>query len=321
MSFRPITFKAFFSAGLMLGFCLAARAQSPPEEAILFTTPDGESVSNAPVPAAQEPGQQETPDAPDEQSTFSFPSMPEQRFARPVPVSRQSPEDAKDMEELRKSMGIQTPAELMGVPTMRSIFGLPEHGVTNSTSYTGTETNSLFGDDAESGQSAWVKILSTDADPFNSTKAENSNNVANGFFDSTSPNDNLFQEKKQDRDNLNSPDFAQIAAQEQQQQQQLEADSSAQIVTPMTTPIFFPDFAPAPPVTAAPAFNLNSLSPFALPKPAMDSLQTPPQLPTLPGISGQSLAPSQPASPSWTPKAPPWEDTVPPLGTMAQRKF
>jgi hypothetical protein len=321
MSFRPVIFKAFFSAGLMLGFCLAAKAQSPPEQAILSTTPDGESVSNTLLPAVQMPGQQEAPDESDEQSTFSFPSMPQQRFATPMPLSRQSPEDAKDMDELRKSMGIQTPAELMGVPSMRSIFGLPEHGVTNSTSYTGTETNSLLSaDDMQSGQSDMAKILSTDSDPFGSTKAENSNSMASGFFDNTSLNDNLFQEKK--RDDFNSPDFAQIAAQQQQQEQQLEDNnSSAQIVTPLTTPIFSPDIAPAPTVAAAPDFNLNSPSPFALPRPAMDSLPTAPQLPTLPGIANQDLAPSQPATPSWAPKPPPWEDSVPPLGTMAQRKF
>jgi hypothetical protein len=316
MNLRLAMPKALVFAGWLATFCLGttmAKAQS--EQSILYSTPDGRSVSNALLPTATAPGTPaELPDVPDNaQSSFQF-NAPQPQAGMPLPQlmpnSRKKSEDDMDV---RKRMGMQTPAEVMGVPSMRELFGLPQLKNTNSMAQPdGTmATNSI----TAANDANWAKILSADSDAFGSAKTTSSNNLSGDFFDSAD-SDRLPREKKADDQNGN--DDSDTSSFTQAGDRQPVWDSAVQIATPGNIPGYNPNAAPpAPAFSAAPA--QDSQSPFALPK--VSSVETTmPQLPTLPSISRPN-PPSQPAVPSWAPKPPPWLDPTPPLGTMAQRKF
>jgi hypothetical protein len=322
MRSRFATLKALFSAGLVAAFCLRAAAQSGQSgQPIQFTTPDGQTVSNALLPAAQAPGMQELPDTPNAQADHVFiPQLPGQWIPLPrrMPVN---PEDSQDGADIRSRMGVQTPAEMMGLPTLREMFGLPKTKATNSVTRYGS-TNILSSDEEsqqQSEESSWAKILSAEADSFNSTRPD-SNSVDKGFFDSASA-EGLFHDKKSDDnksgDSLSGDNMFGTAQPAQTDDRQKGWDTAVQIAAPAVT--MTPTFSLPP----TPTFNASSLSPpspFALPK--NDSIAVMPQLPTLPSVPGQSIAPPPPATPSWAPKPPPWaSSSTPSLGTMEQRKF
>ncbi|HUE37156.1 MAG TPA: hypothetical protein VMO20_07175, partial [Candidatus Acidoferrum sp.] len=294
---------------------------------IQFTTPDGQTVSNALLPAAQAPGTQELPDMPDAQADHVFtPRLPGQWMPLPrrMPVNPRDSQDSQDGTDIRSRMGVQTPAEMMGLPTLREMFGLPKTTATNSVTRYGS-TNILSSDEEsqqQSEESSWAKILSAEADSFNSTRPD-SNSVDKGFFDSASA-DGLFHDKKSDDnksgDSLSGDNMFGTAQPAQTDDRQKGWDTAVQIAAPETAPAvtMTPTLAPPP----APAFNASSLSPpspFALPK--NDSIAVMPQLPTLPSVPGQSIAPPPPATPSWAPKPPPWASSTPSLGNIEQRKF
>jgi hypothetical protein len=322
MNSRFASLKALVVVGLMAAYCLVTRAQSGSEQSILFSSPDGQSVSNALLPSAHAPGTSEgVPNLPDAQPGSIF-SPPEFQQRMPLP-QRTLPRRNKSQDELniRKRMGIQTPAEVMGVPTMQDLFGLPKANATNSMSQYGgsdtTSTNMLSSGNTAASDANWAKILSADSDAFNMAKTADSNRMSGAFFDSAT-SDHVSREKKTDDDkagdDFNLASFAQANG---RQPGRSAWDAAVQIAAPASVPGYTPTAAPAPSGFAA--SSLNPQSPFALPKVSAPET-TMPRLPTLPGVSGQTL-PTQPATPSWAPKPPPWLDPTPPLGTMAQRKF
>jgi len=307
--------KALLFAGLLAAFCHRAGAQSAHSaqstqsgQPILFTSPDGQTVSNALLPAIQAPGTQELPDS-QQAGSISMPQLPAQQWGlspRSIPVSRES-SDASD--DLRKRFGVETPSEMMGVPTMREMFGLPKIEATNSISRDAF-TNDLSGDgQLQSDDANWARILSADSEAFNSTRTASSNSMSRGFFDSLS-GDRLFQEKSSD-DLFGSPQQAQAPS------DQNEWNAAVQIAAPEGTPGAAPEISPMS--SAFHDSSASSLSPFTLP--ASDTLGAMPHLPALPSLPGQNNAPAQVATPSWAPKPPPWLAPMPPMGTMAQRKF
>ncbi len=172
MNLRFATPKALVSAGLLAAFCLVAmmaKAQSGSEQSILYSTPDGQSVSNALLPTAAAPGTpQALPDLPgNAQSSFKFnaPQSQGRMSVPPMPNSRKKSEDDGD---LRKRMGIQTPAEVMGVPSVRELFGLPQLKNTNSMTqpYGNSATNFPGASSTAASDANWAKILSADSDTF-----------------------------------------------------------------------------------------------------------------------------------------------------------
>lgn len=315
MNFRFAMLKTLLTAGLLAAFCLMAKAQSDSEQSILFSSPDGQTVSNALLPTVKAPGTpQELPNLPDNsQSPFTFaPPQSHQRLAGPRPVFTPRNKSQNSM-DIRQRMGIQTPAEVMGVPSLQELFGLPKPKNTNSLAQSGNGTTNLFSATTTAQSDAnWAKILSADSDAFNTAKTTDSNNMSGGFFDSDN-RDSLFHKKKSD-DDFDTSSFAQASG------RQPVWGSAVQIAAPANVPGSTRSAVPGPASPAYSSPSFNSQSPFALPKVSTYETATAmPHLPTLPGA--RPILPSQPATPSWAPKPPPWLDTTPPLGTMAQRKF
>lgn len=329
MRSRFATLKALFSAGLIAAFCLRAAAQSAQSgQPIVFTSPDGQTVSNALLPVVQAPGTQELPDMPGAQADrIVTPAMPGEWLPQPgaMPVTSQNLQDRdmredRDIRDLRESLGIKTPAEMMGVQALREMFGLPKSDTTNSLSRNNS-TNILSSDEEsqQPNESSWARILSTDSEAFNSTKAENSNSMDKGFFDSVS-GDSLFQGKKSDDkldDKSDDNNMFGVAQPAQTTGEQTAWDTAVQIATPETAPATTMAPAASP---AASAFDapLSPPSPFTLPN---DNVATMPQLPSLPDAPGQNNLQPPATTPSWAPKPPPWASPTPAVGTMAQRKF
>jgi hypothetical protein len=323
MNSRFATLKALVYAGLMVAFCLVTEAQSGSEQPILFSSPDGQSVSNALLPSARAPGTSEgLPNLPDAQpgSIFSAPEFQEQI---PLPQRTLPHRDkSQDEKDIRKRMGIETPADVMGVPSLQELFGFPKAKVTNSMSQYGggdaTSTNMLSSDNTAASDANWAKILSANSDAFNMAKTADSNRLSGAFFDSTT-SDHLSREKKTDDekadDDFNLSSFAQANS---RQPGRTAWDAAVQIAAPADAASYTPQGA-APPPSGFGGSSVNAQTPFTVPKVSAPE-STMPHLPALPGVSGQS-PPAQPTTPSWAPKPPPWLDTTPPLGTMAQRKF
>jgi hypothetical protein len=326
MHLRFATLKALVSAGLMAAFCLVTKAQSNTEQSILFSTPDGQSISNALLPSVQAPGTpQGLPDLPGNEQSFSFNPQARQRMPLPRPTLKQRNKSQDDNTDIRKSMGVLTPAEAMGVPSLQELFGLPKPKATNSMSQYGGDdtgsTNTLTSEGAAASDANWAKILSADSDAFNMAKTADSNRLTGALFDSAA-NDSLFREKKANNEkaddekpdnDFNTSSFARAYG---SQPGQGAWEAAVQIAAPANVPAYTP---PAPAPSGFGVSSLNSQSPFTLPKVSTPETSMP-HLPTLPSASWQN-PPSQPATPSWAPKPPPWLDSTPPLGTMAQRKF
>lgn len=324
MNFPFATPKALVFAGLTAVFCLLtmmAKAQTGSEQSILYSAPDGQSVSNALLPSAQAPGTSgEIPNLPEAQPGFEFSSTPGQPMLIPRPIlpPRHKQQDDSD---IRKSMGLETPAEAMGVPTARELFGLPNAKVTNSMSQYDEDAaaSNYLSSGAANSDSSWAKILSADSDAFQSAKTADSNSLRGAFFDSDT-SDSMFREKKADDekadDDFNTSSFSQINDGQ-------PAQSALAATDPFGAQANTAGLAqnPAPAASAFSEPSASSQSPFALPKVSAPE-STMPQLPTLPGVAGQNAgSPSQPARPSWAPKPPPWLDPTPQPGTMPQRKF
>src|SRR5580698_7141173 len=123
-------YKALLLASLVAGLCSLAQAQpvhapaASTGQQILFSSPDGQIVSNTPLPAVEAPQSRELADAPDaspfsilnhQLSVSALPSP--SPMPMPIIVSHESTGMQNPMDE-RKRMGLLTPAEIMKVPTM-----------------------------------------------------------------------------------------------------------------------------------------------------------------------------------------------------------
>jgi hypothetical protein len=322
MRFRFVKFYALLLAGLLPAGSLVAQTNSAPaEQPIIFSSPNGETVSNALLPVAEEaPSPSALADmvegAPE---SIAFPQMPVARLPRPalMHVQRNNAQSLLDED----GTGLATPSQIMGVPTMQEIFGLPKPYATydekkdkDNSSPQDAQTNSISSEDAN-----WAKILSGDTDQsaFAPDKSKSPRLIA-GFFESvpTDASGKTLQDKYQEQDDsvFGSSAFSQTPAEH-------AAFSPPAQLSQVVAPEPAPAFSPPPPSFNASAFSpgLNSQSPFALP--ASASLGTLPQLPSLPVAVFQNNAAPPPPVPSWAPKPAPWLSQVPPLGTMEQRKF
>jgi hypothetical protein len=306
-------FRALLSASFVLAVCSIASAQSGSEQSILFSSPDGQTSSNAVLPVVQAPqtGESDMGDQPSEASMVIAPTLPGQRPAPFFAVMPNKPRNPKDQDGT-----METPADIIGAPSLRQIFGLPEVTAQTNLMSGNTATNLLPPGGTLSGDLGWAKILTSDPNG-NSSTATNSQadqgtfSGLDKFFDST-PAENPLHRKKEEVSDFGASPFEAAAA-----AQQPAWDSYAQPPAP-AAPAYSPSVAAPQPV-----FNFdsgfNSQSPFALPKSSAG--QTMPQLPSLPSVYGQYTAPSQPVVPSWAPKPPPWSSSAPTPGTMPQRQF
>lgn len=316
MSFGFTNLRAWFFTGLMLGVLPLALGQSAePGQQIIFSSPDGQIVSNA-LPAtlqATQPQQPanvpETPVPADIFKSFD-PTPPPHPTA--IWVSDRKPQDAEDNQNPLKHV---TPAQIMGVQTIEQIFGLPERdgtgAMTNSSSDENQNTNYIYSGDSSSGDSQWTKLLSDNlgGNTSGSNTTRNSRSTLGGFWDAA-PRRSFFDnhDKSAGETGFNSSPAGGPVA------QSLGWDSFQQ-------PAATPDAADSQPVSSLNSTfspGLNSQSAFALPKSSPEAL---PQLPSLPGSSSQNYNAPRPVTPSWEPKPPPWLSPVPQPGTLQDRKF
>lgn len=331
MSFHFAKWTGPLFAGLVLCLSPLAQAQSAGSgQQIIFSTPDGKTVANAPLPAAQAPQPQEQFGS-SQASPFSDfnQRMPDAMFPAPsaVPIPRDSRQKSFDE---RQRMGLLTPAEIMRVPTLEQIFGLPERntgntamgGQTNLFSSENQTTNIISsgesGDSSSSLESNWQKILlgnsgasaSTNESIFNSRATNNSGGLLSEIFNGRPDKDKKSFFDNDDKIGSKSA-FGSFGTASQQPNPNSFANGFA---TPSAGYAGY---------SSGSTFGSgqDSQSPFALPKSStLDSL---PKLPSVPTVSGQNNynnSTPQPV-PSWEPKPPPWATSTPALGTMPQRKF
>lgn len=321
MSFRFEKWTGPLFAGLIL--CLSPLVQAQPGDSgqqIIFSTPDGKTVPNAPLPATQAPQPEELSSfQSDFQAGSPFSSFDQQlpgasfSAPAPTPIPRDSMQNSRDE---RERMGLLTPAEIMHVPTMEQIFGLPERNTaadsqTNlmSSENQGT-TNILSSDESSSLESSWQKI-------FNSNSGANAS-TNESIFDSRTTNDSsgiLTEIFNNPRDKENNSLFGAPDG---------NAGGTAFGVSQQSDPNSFSSTRTATANTAyySSTFNSgpNSQSPFAVPKTStMDPL---PQLPRVPTVSGQDNNNNAPQpTPSWAPKPPPWLSPVSSFGNNPAARF
>jgi hypothetical protein len=329
MSFRLAIFYALFLAGLLSGLSVLAQTNSAPaEQPIIFSSPDGESVStvsNALLPAVEAPAPSPWADLQSEvPETIAYPRAPVRGLMGGphllVPHNNQSLLD-------EDGTSVATPSQIMGIPTLHDIFGLPKPYVTydqkkdndaedNELSQ-GTRTNSDSSEHAD-----WEKILSGDADQsvFGPDKPRTKNShPSSGFFDTAATETsvkNLQDQYEQQEDSVfSSSPFGQTTA-EQAAFDPPAPSPDTEAPAPALTSAFSQA---APSFTSAFSSEMNSQTPFALPKSA--GLGSLPQAPSLPVAVFQNSVAPPPAAPSWMPKPAPWLSQMPELGTMPQRKF
>jgi hypothetical protein len=327
MSFRLVKFYALFLAGLLPGIPLWAQTNSiQAEQPIIFSSPDGEVVSNALLPIVQAPESSALANAmEDAPESIVFPHPPLRRlYGSALMPSKQKNTSLLDED----GISLSTPSQIMGVPTLADIFGLPKPYATfkqkknkdnkdtedadNASSEDGSQTNS------NSEEASWQKILSGNVDQsaFAPGKPK-SPRVSTGFFDSTptEASGKSLQDKYQAQDDsvFGSSAFNQTPA--EPTSFNLPAQVSQTIVSAPAPALVISPNAPS----FDPAFNqgLNSQSPFALPQSA--TLGTLPQLPALPVAAFQNYSAPPSGAPSWAPKPPPWLSQTPQFGTMDQR--
>lgn len=316
MSFRLANWKSLFLAVLMPGaFAWAQARPAQTGQPILFSTPEGQIVSNSAVPLAQAPGPVERAEMPGENSPYTFhppPPFDYLTYFPPPPI----PKDLQPVDP-QKTLSVITPAQIMDVPTLRQIFGLPEtstmDGQKNPDAMGLAEnvagTNIIFSGEA-SEDPTWAKILAENGDENaqDSGKAEKTHGWLDGLFNGP-PDDNVFGNQNK---NAAGGDFGPSPADETAAGEP-PFDSSLTGVTPASAGLA----APVP--GAAVNSGLSSPSPFALPQ--ASTLESLPQLRALPGVPGQNFNFPPPAVPSWEPKPPPWLLSVPPPGTVQPPTF
>jgi hypothetical protein len=209
-------------------------------------------------------------------------------------------------------MGLFTPEQIMNVPTVQDIFGLPKTSSDKDKKEGSREDPNSKTNSMSDGETDWGKMWSSDADQtaLDSAKDGNSPDKEGGFFD-TSSGKGLFGNKNGSDSVFGDSPFGQTTTEPSPSDvsAQLAADSTpgddfSQKIAPMSAPV---------------SSALSSQSPFALPK--SSGFDTMPQLPTPATVAGQYTPQSQYTPPSWEPKPAPWLSTVPPLGTMEPRKF
>lgn len=318
--------KTLFLAGLLCGLLLSTKAQSTGGgQHIVFSSPDGQITSNAPLPMAQAPQPREMQDLQGGDVTIQPFSEPMAAPMFPAPAPMQTAEKRDDFQnpmDVRKQMGELTAAQIMNVPTPEQIFGLAEKNEElqrKSMRPENSDTNGFgFNANATIDDPGWTKTWTED--PGRSTGASNTTERASGifggFFDSArndnSQNDNGFAAHDVD----DSETFV-SSSQPASQPSPWESGLASGALTPST---------PAPNSTlnnfamagtsAGSAFA--SQSPFTPPQlSAMSTMEMLPRLPKLPPLPGQIDQSIQPAAaaPSWAPKPPPWTTPQTALGT------
>lgn len=327
MNFRFADCHTLLLACVLFGFLPMAKAQSPGAgQRIVFSSPDGQITSNAPIPMVQAPEGRQAPDLPSGQVTvhdFAEPVVAP-LYPQPLPLlprpDDQNQDDFRGSMDVRKEMGALTPGQIMNVPTEEQIFGLPEKSLNNQKEpwqldNENPATNDLaFGTNSLFAEPSWAKLWTENApkSPESSNTTERASGFFSKFFDSAQNDDGFGNH------NANNGDETVFGSGQPAAQQQSSWDSG----------LASGGLTPPPSAAAASASDftspsgsssgLTAQSPFTPPQ--VTTLDTMPKLPSLPSLPGQKGQLTQPAStPSWAPQPPPWTQPQTPFGTPVQQ--
>ncbi len=269
-------------------------------EPILFSSPDGQSVSNSTVPSALAP----EPPKPAVGKPAPAAVVFNPQAGAPMPISPEmvvfAPDNSQSPTDPRREL---TPAQIMGVQTMQQIFGLSERqdlAAPNppAVSQNGN-TNVIFSGASSAekpafGQSDWAKLF-TGTTETNADRPDNSQDLFGGVFshpagrsffgsDAGNSEQGLFgspqpPQPAQPPDSGLFPGFANSGGLSQNNSQSsINSGLNPQLSEPQ--------------------------SPFAPPQ--STSVATLPKLPQIQTAPGQSFQTAPAAPPSWAPKPPPW---------------
>lgn len=342
MSFQFADIKILLLVALALSLFGVAKGQTPQSprpqpagggQSIVFSSPDGQTTSNAPIPMAEAPEPQPTPDLPAQNvSVPHFSGPPTPWLALPQGAMQQqnaeNRDNSQDPMNLRKLLGGLTPAQIMRVPSPEEIFGLVQKPADAQKKPWQTDNN--FGNgptntpapdiSAIFAEPRWAKTWTGDmkinpGSLESSNSTEKTSGLLGGFFD-TARNDTVFgSHDAGSQDTLSAP------SQPGAPQSPWNSDFTSSSFAP---PISSDDAAPTKfPMPSAPASStgLGSQSPFAVPQ--ASRLDTLPKLPALPSATRQDDQLARPATSasSWGPKPPPWTQSQTPFGTPVQFKI
>jgi hypothetical protein len=304
-----------------------AQAQSlmGPGQPIIFSTPDdGETVSNMPSLMAQQPVE------PDFDSMVQAPKL---KFQTPVSTGAQMPAPPQATisaaEADRRDWWMETPAEILGVNTPAQELkikkfdaaGQPENPTAMERFYdrqNQTQTNgaggflnnatSLRGDFREN-ESEWLNENSPDMPR---GRIGNQPPQATGSFQQPAPGNGAVASQNPDGDWLKnfstaeqSPAQAKDMAEFQKmlEPSQPSKSSGNSSVDGLYSPLQKSEFDQPANVFRAPGQFNGGMG----------------VLPSLPGVAGQSPAPTVTPTPDWKPQPPPWMLKGPQPGVMPQR--
>lgn len=323
--------------GLLLGSnCLAQTPLAPPplappkQQSIIFSSPDGTASSGTPLPGAEMPQANALPDSSANVPVALFGSqLPPQRFPRPARLPM-TPDRSKKNQNPNDFMSSPTAAEIMGVPTLEEIFGLPKSSSTNDQNQAGSNTNFISADGSIAGESTWGQMMANgesfnpnDPSPaYGAISNSDSAGISGSSFNNSTFGNSAFDDHRKNADDsaFGSSAFAQIVSSQPSGFGSPPSVSAPAISLPADPVSFVPK---TPPVDSAFNAGFAPQSAFSFPK---SSLSVSPQLPSVPafqnpyGNYGNYSGFGQSAVHPWQPIAP-WQQTVPPLGTMTPRKF
>ena len=303
---------------------------------LLLTAPESDTVSSN-VPALTP----RAPDMPDFSDTIHAPGFnfntPYDAEPLPAPVAPPiSSAAAAQLQALRdksKNWMLQTPAEIMGVPTPEKIVGI-------------TERDPAGMPKKQSAEERYLERQSRQQNSRTNASAADAFQPAPNFFGNqdppwnpnplNSPNSDLgtpaAMNPFMDRAEANNAAFNQNAAAQWLQSpaprvttptpdQQAAMDQFKKLLEPRSPPpsasrtgnnFTAPRTGPDPLLGKSPLIGVPSA-------PSVGAIGMPVRVAPLPGILGQTNAPV--AAPSWKPELPPWMSSVPQPGVIPQRKF
>ena len=343
MDFRPVNFKLWLAAGVLLA-AGAAWAQSG--QSIIFSKPADHSATPEATDTRIYPGANNPANASSVPSSlFNEPAMP-----NPLPPPQLSPDEQQRMQkdlQNRKDWTLMTPEEILGVATPESLLLPPDQRPENKDKNLTPLERFMNRQEAERHQAAgtnangiannlvrWDFLQKPQDSPDGSrVEALHANNTANvspywkQFFSTAPENNNPAM--AQDNAGIWQRPFGQVTLPS-------AADNLARIaemerframLSPGAAPAdkaspgskFLYSSQPLPEANAQPAPALtpvfNAVTPVSV-------AAKPAELTTLKPLSGQPAAkPATAARPSWAPQPPPWLSQTPQPFSPPQREF
>jgi hypothetical protein len=348
-SFANLT-RWLLAAGVTLAVAFTADAQHAgrrPGQAILFSSPDDDSVSsNMPSLTAKPPETLDFANAVQSPASTSE-AMRGTDVVPPPPPPAISSAQVQRMQRLldeRKNWPLLTPEQILGLPTREKILGIPDRDAaglpkndtvvaqylyrqeqsrarTNNDNYRAADP--APGRDFSGGQELQLNPnIWTPAGGKPEIPALMSQ-FLNGTTDHRSASAPAPESGWSKSFNLPAP------LPKTTPEQQAALDQFQQLLKPHSPPVG----AAKAPVFGGPIFSSSSLAPNPAPgppaaipmgttfTPLSSGIAMPMGVAPLPGLLGPTNTALPMVAPEWKPQAPPWQSSAPQLGAIPQRKF